>query len=136
MRKWIGLVPLALAACSGSYTPTPLTEKQTAQLDKALAGLVPGEKTSCINREAQTNFTVISGNTLLYRVSKKLVYKNDLIGSCNGLARGDTMIVRTWGSQYCRGDITTSADLQTGMNTGSCALGDFTPYRAPAATTK
>ncbi|WHO39172.1 hypothetical protein PMI04_000795 [Sphingobium sp. AP49] len=132
MRAWMCLAPLALAACAGNYQPQPLTEKQTAEMDKALAGLVPGEKVNCINREPQTNFTVISGNTLLYRVNRKLVYKNDLIGSCAGLARGDTMIVRTWGSQYCRGDITTSADLMTGINTGSCALGDFTPYRAPA----
>ncbi|CAM5416420.1 hypothetical protein [Sphingobium scionense] len=132
MRAWICLAPLALAACAGSYEPAPLTEKQAAKLEKALAGLEPGEKTSCVNREPQTNFTVISGNTLLYRVSKKLVYKNELIGSCNGLARGDTMIVRTFGSQYCRGDITTSADLVSGIATGSCALGDFTPYRAPA----
>ena len=131
MRAWICLAPLALAACAGSYEPTPLTDKQAAKLEKALAGLEAGEKVSCINREPQANFTVISGNTLLYRVSRKLVYKNELIGSCNGLARGDTMIVRTWGSQYCRGDLTASADLITGMNTGSCALGDFTPYRAP-----
>ena len=132
MRAWICLAPLALAACAGSYQPQPLTEKQAAKLDKALAGLVPGEKLSCVNREPQSNFTVISGNTLLYRVSRKLVYKNELIGSCSGLARGDTMIVRTWGSQYCRGDITTSADLVSGITTGSCALGDFIPYRAPA----
>jgi hypothetical protein len=41
------------------------------------------------------------------------------------------MIVKTFGSQYCRGDQAQSADLQSGMLTGSCALGDFTPYRAP-----
>ena len=61
----------------------------------------------------------------------KVIYRNDLIGSCSGLARGDTMIIKTWGSQYCRGDMVTSADLTTGMVTGSCALGDFTPYRSP-----
>ena len=132
MRAWICLAPLALAACSGTYEPTPLTEKQAAKMDKALAGLVPGDKVTCVNREPQTNFTVISGNTLLYRVSRKLIYKNELIGSCNGLARGDTMIVRTFGSQYCRGDITSSADLTIGIPTGNCALGDFIPYRQPA----
>jgi hypothetical protein len=131
MRAWIGLMPLLLAGCTGSYTPTPLTDKQAATLDKALAGKVAGEKVSCINREPQTNLTVISNNVLLYRVSKRLIYKNDLIGSCNGLTYGDTMIVRSFGSQLCRGDFTTSANLVTGMTTGSCALGDFVPYRAP-----
>lgn len=133
MRAWMMAAPLLLAGCTGSYEPKPLTDKQAAQLDKALAGKVAGEKVSCINREPQTNLTVISNNVLLYRVNKKLVYKNDLIGSCNGLTAGDTMIVRSFGSQYCRGDFTTTANLQIGITTGSCALGDFTPYRTPAA---
>ncbi|NWK98536.1 hypothetical protein DM806_23305 [Sphingobium lactosutens] len=131
MRAWIWMAPLLLAGCTGSYEPRPLTDKQAAELDKALAGKVPGEKTSCINREPQTNLTVISNNVLLYRVSKKLVYKNELIGSCNGLTYGDTMIVRSFGSQLCRGDFTTTANLQTGMTSGACALGDFIPYRTP-----
>ncbi|MCI4590762.1 hypothetical protein MOK15_11735 [Sphingobium sp. BYY-5] len=131
MRAWIWMTPLLLAGCTGSYEPKPLTEKQTVALDKALAGKVPGEKVSCINREPQTNLTVISNNVLLYRVSRKLVYKNELIGSCSGLTYGDTMIVRSFGSQLCRGDFTTTANLQTGITTGSCALGDFIPYRTP-----
>lgn len=131
MRGWIGMAPLLLAACTGSYEPTPLTVKQATKLDKALAGKVAGEKVSCINREPQTNLTVISNNVLLYKVNRKLVYKNDLIGSCSGLTYGDTMIVRSYGSQMCRGDFTTTANLQTGITTGACALGDFIPYRAP-----
>ena len=84
-RTGMLMAPLLLAACTGSYTPQPLTDKQTADLDKALAGKVAGEKMSCINREPQTNLTVISNNVVLYKVSRKLVYKNELIGSCNGL---------------------------------------------------
>ena len=68
---------------------------------------------------------------VLYRVSRKLVYKNDLIGSCSGLASGDTLIVRSYSAQMCRGDFATTANLQTGIQTGACALGDFTPYRVP-----
>lgn len=131
MRAGWMMAPLLLTGCAGSYAPRPLTEKQTVALDKALAGKVAGEKRSCINREPQTSLTVISNNVLLYRVSGKLVYKNELIGSCNGLTYGDTMIVRSFGSQLCRGDFTTTANLQSGIQTGACALGDFTPYRAP-----
>lgn len=131
MRNWLFLAPLLLTACSGTYEPPKLTDKQASELEKALAGKVAGEKVSCVNRQPQTNLTAISGNVLLYRVSGRLVYRNDLIGSCTGLARGDTLIIKTWGSQYCRGDMATSADLTSGMVTGSCALGDFTPYRAP-----
>ncbi|MDR7155284.1 hypothetical protein J2W40_002106 [Sphingobium xenophagum] len=131
MRAWIGITPLLLTACTGSYTPTPLTEKQAAKLEKALEGKVAGEKIACINRERHTNLTVISNNVLLYRVNKRLIYKTELIGSCNGLTYGDTMIVRSFGSQLCRGDMTMTANLLTGMASGACALGDFTPYRTP-----
>ena len=136
MRSWISrsvlyLAPLLLAGCADSYQPPKLTEKQTSELEHALAGKVAGERTSCINREPQASLTAISSNVLLYRVNRRLIYRNDLIGSCPGLARGDTLIIKTWGPQYCRGDMATSADLVTGMVTGNCALGDFTPYRAP-----
>lgn len=131
MRAWIWMAPLLLAGCTGSYTPTPLTEKQAAKLEKALDGKVAGEKMSCINRRPQTNLTVISNNVLLYRVNNRLIYKNELIGSCSGLVYGDTMIVRSFGSQLCRGDMTTTANLLTGMTSGACALGDFIPYRTP-----
>ncbi len=131
MRAFLCLAPLLLAGCAGSYEPPKLTEKQMAELEEALAGKVPGEKVTCISRTSQTNFRVISGNVLLYRANRRVVYKNEMIGSCPGLARGDTMIIRTFGSQYCRGDIATSADLVSGITTGSCALGDFIPYRDP-----
>ena len=49
MRAWICLMPLLLAGCTGSDEPKPLTDKQAATLDKALAGKVAGEKMSCIN---------------------------------------------------------------------------------------
>lgn len=122
---------LGLVGCAGSYEPTPLTEKQATELEKALVGKVPGEKVSCISNYPSNSLRVISNNVLLYRVSSKLVYRNDLIGSCNGLTRGDTLVVKTFGSQYCRGDIAQSVNLTVGIQSGGCALGDFIPYRTP-----
>lgn len=131
MRGWIWTTPFLLVGCTGGHQPMPLTIKQSATLDKALAGKVAGEKMSCINRQPQISLTVISNNVLLYRVNRRLVYKNGLIGSCSGLTSGDTMIVRSFGSQMFRGDMATSANLVSGMTTGACALGDFIPYRVP-----
>ncbi len=131
MRGWMLLAPAMLAGCAGGTEPPRLTERQAARLEAALAGKVPGEPVSCIPRHPQASLTAISGSVLLYRVSGRLIYRNDLIGSCPGLARGDTLVVRPWGSQYCRGDIARSADLTIGMTTGACALGSFTPYRTP-----
>src|SRR5690606_34356902 len=79
MRLGIMLAPLLLGACAGSYEAPRLTEKQTAELEKALAGKVPGEKVSCVTMRPQGSFRVISGNIVLYRMSSKLIYKNELI---------------------------------------------------------
>ncbi len=133
MRAWMCLAPLMLAACAGGDQPARLTEKQAARLEAALEGKVPGEPLKCVSRFSGSSLTAISEGVLLYRVSGHLVYRNDLNGSCTGLGRGDTLIIRPTGagSQYCRGDIVRSADLVTGSITGGCALGSFTPYRTP-----
>ena len=131
MRASICLVPLMLAACAGGSEPPRLTEKQAARLEAALEGKVAGEPVSCVSRYPGASLTAVSESVLLYRVSGRLFYRNDLIGSCTGLGRGDTLIIKPTGSQYCRGDIARSADLVTGSVTGGCALGSFTPYRTP-----
>ena len=133
MRSWMCLTPLMLAACTGGGEPPRLTEKQAARLEAALEGKVAGEPLSCVSRYPAASLTAISESVLLYRVSGRLVYRNDLIGSCAGLSRGDTLIIKPTGlsSQYCRGDLVRSADLTTGSVTGGCALGSFTPYRTP-----
>lgn len=129
------LAPIALlAACAAQTAQAPkLTDRQAADLDKALAGKVAGERKSCIDRFASTNLRVISDEVLLYEASRKLVYVNNVIGRCSGLSTGDTLVIRSFSSQYCRGDIAQAVDLQSGITHGSCALGDFTPYRTPEA---
>lgn len=131
MRASICLIPLMLAACAGGSEPPRLTEKQAARLEAALEGKVAGEPVNCVSRYPGSSLTAVSESVLLYRVSGRLIYRNDLIGSCTGLGRGDTLIIKPTGSQYCRGDIARSADLVTGSITGGCALGSFTPYRTP-----
>jgi hypothetical protein len=67
---------------------------------------------------------------LIYRVSNKLVYVNQTTGGCQGVARGDALVTRQFQTRLCRGDIAQTVSLPPGIPTGSCALGDFTPYRA------
>ncbi len=134
MRMTMLALPLLLltGCATAAEEPQPkLTEKQMQRLQKELDGKVPGEKVSCISRFGNISFTAISDEVLLYRASSKLVYKNRLIGRCSGLSWGDTLVVRTYGSQYCRGDIAHTIDLPTGISRGSCALGDFVPYSTP-----
>lgn len=135
MRGMLIVLPILLAACTTSSmaedNPPKLTEKQKAALDKALEGRVAGKPQSCISLTQRADLQVISDDLLLYKAGRT-VYVNRVLGSCNGLSFGGTLVTHVWGSQICRGDIARVANLSAGMLTGSCALGDFIPY-TPAA---
>jgi hypothetical protein len=109
-----------------------LTPDQLALLDRNLSGKVAGEPVACINTLGADQTIRVSDNILLYRVSGRLVYKNDLRGGCPGLARdNDVLVTEVRGSGPCRGDIIHLVDRTTGTRGPSCVLGDFTPYRTP-----
>lgn len=124
---------LTLVAACGPVdsTPAPLTEKQSALLTKELNGKVAGAPINCISDYNANNIIRVSDNVLLYRVSSRLVYRNNLRSTCSGLARdNDIIVTEQFGGQKCRGDIIRLIDRTSGMTGGVCSLGQFTPYRA------
>ena len=126
-------LPLSLAAACSQVdsTPVPLTEKQSAVLMKELDGKVAGKPVNCISDFNAYNTIRVSDNILLYRVSGRLVYKNNLRSSCRGLSSDNDIIVsEQFGGQKCRGDIIRLVDRTSGMPGGFCSLGEFVPYRA------
>jgi hypothetical protein len=127
------LMTVLLVGCtSGPVPELKLTGREQADLDKVLAGKVAGTPVSCVSAfGVGANLRAISDDVLVYEVSRKLAYKNRLIGSCTGLSRGDTLVLNLHGSQYCRGDIARAVSLPSGFSGGSCSLGDFVPYRVP-----
>lgn len=135
MNKLIlSLALLPLAACTTSTTDRPpqFSAREEKELARVLTDKVPGEPVSCISSFNSSELRALGDNTLVYRVNKDLVYRNTLQGGCNGLSRGDTLVMnRTSSSQYCRGDIARVVNLMSGTMTGSCTLGDFVPYRTP-----
>ncbi|MEY4269058.1 MAG: hypothetical protein RLZZ58_274 [Pseudomonadota bacterium] len=125
-----------LSACAPAGTAVAgaeaLTPKQAALLDKNLAGKVAGEAVSCLPSGPSTTSIRVSDNILLYRVSGRLVYRNDLRGSCPGLARDDdVMVVEVRGGQTCRGDFFHLVDRSSGIRGPTCVFGEFVPYRKP-----
>ncbi len=130
------LAPIVLSACAAgqqSAEAEALTPRQLAVLDRELGGKVAGEPVSCIPSTSSSTQTIrVSDSVLLYRVSGRLVYKNDLRSSCPGLARDNDVIVsRVSGTGPCRGDIIRLVDRASGIGGASCSLGSFTPYRTP-----
>ena len=125
---------IASCAPAGSAAPgaEALTPKQAERLNKQLAGKVPGPPEKCLPNFRTTDTIRISDDILLYRASGKLVYRNDLKGSCPGLARdSDIMVVRQFGSSTCAGDFFHLVDRSSGIRGPTCVLGEFVPYRNP-----
>jgi hypothetical protein len=132
MKRFAFLLPLmALAACAGRGEQAASAETQ-AGLDRALAGLVPGQQTSCI---PLTGLSVLSsrayGKTLVYKASNGEAFRNDTGGGCENAARGDILVTVQYEGRPCAGDIIRTVDPYARTTTGSCALGPFIPYRKP-----
>lgn len=129
------LLLLALAVGASAKTPQPaqLDPKEAKELASALDGKVAGKPVTCVSTFRGNNLHAIGDHTLVYRISKKLTYRNDLQGSCHGLRFGDALVLKVWGDQYCRGDIAHAVNLQSGTLNGTCVLGDFVPYTTGGA---
>ncbi len=97
-------------------------------LDQALAGYVAGDKVNCLP-QTRTPQSDSYGRTVVYRFGRNLLYRNDMGPGCEGLGRGDIMIASTPIGRFCRGDIVQLVDRTSRFPTGSCAFGDFIPYR-------
>ena len=134
MRPLILPMLAALAACS--TTPEQQEQAVAAQaetqgkLAAELAGLTPGEPIACLPEPARTQeATAAFGPTLVYRVTRNVKYRNDTLGGCERLSRGDILVSRTPTGRTCRGDILRTLDPVSRFDTGSCTLGNFVPYR-------
>lgn len=118
------LLALLGAAPADRHGKAPLT------LDQRLTGFTPGKATDCLmNSYARDATTEGYGKTVLYVVNRRLIFRNDTTGGCEGKADGDVLVTVSNEGQLCRGDIARTIDPVAHFTTGSCALGGFVPYR-------
>ena len=114
----------ALAQMGGRVFP-----RDQKIMDQWLAGKQPGEARNCIPQSQIRATYYVGGETILYKISSKLVYRNDPPGGCPGLNSNLALETRTPTGMLCEGDIAQVRDYSQGFSSGSCALGKFTPYR-------
>jgi hypothetical protein len=129
------LASYGVASCAPAIerAPIALTEKQSAELARALKDKTAGKPVNCISNSRNSNTIRISDNILLYRVSGNLVYQNNLRYSCPGLARGnEIMVSEIYGDNLCKGDTFSLADRYNGINGPTCSLGEFIPFKKNA----
>jgi hypothetical protein len=122
-------VPLSLllAACTTTAASEQSDAREQARLDRALAGLTPGAPLHCVRHDQVNEIRTFEG-TILYVAGRGRIYRNNVVGGCPGLRRGDIVVSKSFGSQYCAGDIIQTRSPTGGTLSGSCSLGEFTPY--------
>lgn len=136
MRSVILLaVPVMLASCA--TTPerearaTERAAREAAELARTVEGLVPGEPVNCISPRVAGRSRFLGENTIAYVVSRNFVYVNKPRGGCPGLGNGRGLVTVSRSGQLCSGDFAEVRDFIAGTAHGSCALGEFIPYRKP-----
>ena len=88
------LLLLAMASASSAKTADApkLDAREAKDLAQALDGKTAGKPVSCVSTFRGNNLRAIGDHTLVYKISKKLTYRNDLQGACHGLRFGDMSI--------------------------------------------
>jgi hypothetical protein len=128
-------IPLLLAAaavitgCMTQPAPATRSAEAEAEFQKLTAGKVAGQPISCLPSYKRNDMVTIDDGTVAFK-NGKTVYVNKLIGECSGLDSGFyALVTNSSGPGLCRGDIARVTDVRTGMLAGSCAIGDFVPYK-------
>jgi hypothetical protein len=120
---------ILLLASACATTVSARDERPDPAFAKAVAGKIAGTPRSCISVQDTRDSTTYR-NAIVYRVSSKLSYVNDL-GNCPFLRNDNIMVTDIRGSQICRGDIVNMVDRSSKFPSGSCSFGDFVPYETP-----
>ena len=94
-----------------------------------LAGRIAGETRTCISSSEAQSPMVLDRQTIAYR-SGRTLWVNRLRAACHNLEPVNTIVVESAGGQLCRGDRIRVIDHPMSIPGPSCALGDFTAYRA------
>jgi hypothetical protein len=124
-----GAAAMSAASAADDRRPGPYAREQI-RLEKELARLKPQAQVDCIDTRFRNVSLRAIGNKLIYRESRNRIYVSDTAGGCENVARGDALVTRQFGPRLCRGDIATTVDPVARFQTGSCAIGTFTPYTA------
>ena len=99
IRVAVPLLLLLMAGCATTAGTQASDARDQARLEKTLAGLTPGAPLRCIRRDQFNEIRPFNG-TILYVAGRSRVWRNEVVGNCAGLRRGDIVVSKTFGGQY------------------------------------
>lgn len=131
MRKTVFLAVAAtlVTSCATAEQPVQRSAAMQDTFNRLTAGRVAGPAVDCLPLVRTNDMTVIDDQTLVFR-DGRTTWVNNMQGSCSQLdGVGRAIVNRTFGAQLCSGEIAQVVDTTSGITVGSCAYGDFVPYR-------
>ena len=132
-RVHLLLTAIALAAPAMASTSREARDAAAqARLAKIVDGLVPGKPVSCVSLRDVPSSQLVDGLAIVYRAGSRRLYVNRPAGGCEALRENRAIATRTPSDRLCSGDIVRIFDAPSGIDYGSCALGEFVPYERPA----
>jgi hypothetical protein len=130
MKKIVALSLLPLMAGCMEQRPMEMSARAQTELAAALEGRTAEAPRNCVSsRDLRGNRSAGEGAILFDGASRNMIYVNRPAAGCPELRMGYALKTRTPSTQLCSGDIVEVFDPTTGFSSGSCALGEFTPYR-------
>lgn len=126
MRK-IAIAMVTAAALLGPALEARSHQTPQQQLDKILAGRVPGKPTHCISNFDTREMQIIDKTAIVYGWGNTVWVNTPR--NAKDLDNDDILVTRTFGSQLCNLDIVTTLDRGSRMFSGVISLGEFVPYR-------
>ena len=107
-----------------------MTARQEADFAKVIEGRTPGQPQTCVQSTLlRGNKTYGEGVIVFEGLTNSTVWVNRPPSGCPELKWSRALRTRTTSAQLCRNDIVTVFDPTSGIEYGSCGLGDFVPYR-------
>ena len=118
-----------LAGCTAEEN-RPLSAEAETRLAAELEGyVVDGEPVSCVRSPDLQGNRSVGRDAIVFSGSAGRKWVNHTRGSCPSLEFGRALRTRSPSTRMCQGDIATVFDPVSGIEYGSCSLGDFVEYR-------
>ena len=121
----------ALFLVAGCVAQPPRHQSaSTGDAAAALEGRTAGADLGCVStHELRGSRPLAQGEGILFEARGDLVYVNRPPGGCPGLSEDAALSTATPAGRLCAGDVVQAFDRSSGVPSGSCTLGRFTPYR-------
>ena len=119
------------AGCTAAATEAPEEMSATARtrLADELRGYTAGPTVPCVSQRDLGGNRSVGEEAIIFEGRGRTIYVNRPPAGCPELTFNRALITRTPSGRLCRGDIASVFDPTSGVEYGSCGLGDFTEYR-------